>query len=90
MFLEVVNKHAPSKSHRITRKYQPDWLNPEILDCIKERDKCKLSVKIDEYRILRNKVSTMIKRLKRKHIKQKLRKGKMILVRFGNYLSNLA
>ena len=43
MFLEVVNKHAPLKSHRIKRKYQPDWLTPQILDCIKERDKCKAS-----------------------------------------------
>ena len=40
MFLEVVNKHAQLKSHRIKRKYQPDWLTPQILDCIKERDKC--------------------------------------------------
>ena len=24
LFLEVVNKHAPLKSHRIKRKYQPD------------------------------------------------------------------
>ena len=34
MFLEVVNKHAPLKSHRIKRKYQPDWLSSQILDCI--------------------------------------------------------
>ena len=48
MFLEVVNKHAPLKSHRIKRNHQPDWLSPQILDCIKERDKCKASGKIDE------------------------------------------
>ena len=36
MFLEIVNKHAPLKSHRIKRKYQPDWLTPQILDCIKK------------------------------------------------------
>ena len=35
MFLEIVKKHAPLKSHRIKRKYQPDRFTPQILDCIK-------------------------------------------------------
>ena len=39
MFLEVVNKHAPVKSRRIKRKYQPDWLTPEILDHTKRNAK---------------------------------------------------
>ena len=52
MFLEVINKHARIKSHRIKRKYQPTWLTPQILDCIKERNKCKVSGKMDEYRLL--------------------------------------
>ena len=90
MFLEVVNKHAPLKSHRIKRKYQPDWLTPQILDCIKERDKCKISGRMDEYRLLRNRVSTMIDLVKKKHIKKKLWKGKMTHVLFGDNLSNLA
>ena len=60
MFLEVVKKHAPLKSHCIKRKYQPDWLTRKILDIIKERDKCKVNGQIGEYRILRNKVSMMI------------------------------
>ena len=55
MFLEIVNKRALLKSHRIKRKYQPDWLTPQILDFIKEWDECKLSGKMDEYRLLRNK-----------------------------------
>ena len=49
MFLEIVNKHAPLKSRCIKRKYQPDWLTPQILNCIKKRDKFKSSGKMDEY-----------------------------------------
>ena len=39
LFLEVVNKPASHKCHRIKRKLQPDWITPEILDYIKERNK---------------------------------------------------
>ena len=76
MFLEIVNKHAPLKSHRIKRKYQPNWLTPQILDCIKERDICKLNGKMDEYRLLRNKVSTMIDTAKKEAYQTKVEEGK--------------
>ena len=44
LFLEihVLDKHDPVKSHRIKKKYQPDLLTPEILDCKKERNKYKI------------------------------------------------
>ena len=64
MFLEVVNKHAPIKSQRIKSTYQPTWLIPQILDCIKERNKCKVSEKMGEHRLLRNRVSKMIDSVK--------------------------
>ena len=76
MFLEIVNKHAPLKSHHIKRKYQPDWLTSQILDCIKELDKCKLIGKMDEYRLLRNKVSTMIDTVKKEAYQTKIEEGK--------------
>ena len=74
-FLEIVNKHAPLKSHRFKSKYQPDCLTPQILDCIKERDKCKLSGKIDEYRMLRNKASTIIEKAKKETYQTKVEEG---------------
>ena len=76
MFLEVVNKHAPIKLHRIKRKYQPTWLTPQILDCIKERNKCKVSGKMDEYRLLRNRVSKMIDSAKNETYQMKIEEGK--------------
>ena len=59
-FLETLNKHAPVKNYRIKKKYQPDWLTPEILDSMKERNKHKININIDTYKALRNKVSSLI------------------------------
>ena len=39
LFTEILDKHAPIKSHRIKRKYQPGWLTQDILDLMKERKK---------------------------------------------------
>ena len=64
LFLEIVYKYAPIKQHRDKKLRQPDWLNPEILDTIKERNKCNINGNIEEYKQLRNKVSAMIKSAK--------------------------
>ena len=66
LFLEVLDKHAPIKSHRVKKKYQPDWLSPEILDCMKERNKSKINGNITAYKELRNKVTNLINNAKKK------------------------
>ena len=40
-FSSVIDNHIPVKIHRVKILKQPDWLNPEILDSMKERDKFK-------------------------------------------------
>ena len=75
LFLEIVNKHAPIKTNRVKRKHQPEWLTSEILDLMRERDKCKINGKIDEYRILRNKISKMIDKAKKEMYRNKLEEG---------------
>ena len=75
LFLKIVNKHAPIKTNRVKRKHQPEWLTSEILDLMKERDKCKINGKIDEYRILRNKISKMIDKAKKEMYRNKLEEG---------------
>ena len=86
LFTEIFDKHAPIKTQRIKRKYQPEWLTPEILDLIKERNKCKLNRNMDAYKTLRNQVSAMIDIAKRRHISLKLKRVKMTLAPFGKYL----
>ena len=76
LFLEILDKHAPIKSHRVKKKYQPEWLNPEILDCIKERNKCKLNGNISAYKDLRNKVKILIETAKKKTYESKIEEGK--------------
>ena len=51
-------------------------LNPDILDTIKERNKCKINGNIEDYKQLQNKVSTMIKSAKKSMYKTKLEEGK--------------
>ena len=50
LFLEILDKYAPIKSHRVKKKYQPEWLSPEILDCMKQRNKYKINGNISEYK----------------------------------------
>ena len=44
LFLEIVNKYAHIKRHRVKKSRQLDWLDPDILDTIKERNNAKLMV----------------------------------------------
>ena len=74
-FLEIVNKQAPIKTNRVKRKHQPEWLTSDILDLMKERDKCKINGKIDEYLILRNKISKTIDKAKKEMNRNKLEEG---------------
>ena len=74
-FLEILCKHAPVKSHRIKKKYQPDWLTPEILGCMKERNKYKINGNIEAYRVLRNNVSRLIANAKKETYQSKIEEG---------------
>ena len=76
LFTEILDKHAPIKSHRIKRKYQPEWLTPEILDLMKELKKCKLTGNTTAYKALRNKVSALINIAKKETNRSKIEEGK--------------
>ncbi|MES9881480.1 MAG: reverse transcriptase family protein, partial [Sedimenticola sp.] len=75
IFLTVVDKHAPIKQHRVKKKIQPEWLTSEIIDCIKERDKCKIKGNYDQYKLLRNKVTSMIQKSKKSTYANKIETG---------------
>ena len=72
LFLQVVDKHVPMKQHRDKHKNQPQWMTPEILDAIKNRDRQKLLGNDNEYKIWRNKVIKLI------HSSKKVRYQKLI------------
>ena len=65
MFLSIVDKHLPLKSHRVKYKQQPRWMSPEIIDAIKTRDRYKSLNNDNQYKIWRNKVASLIKQSKK-------------------------
>ena len=72
LLLEVLDRHVPIRHHRIKKKYQPDWLTPEIMDLMKERNKCKINGNMDDHRYLRNKVSKHIEMAKKNTYQSKI------------------
>ena len=36
LFLDTVNKHTPIRTYRVKKNIQPDWLDSEILEKMKE------------------------------------------------------
>ena len=55
------------KQHRVKRKQQPKWLNGEIIEAIKTRDRYKSINDNEQYKIWRNKVCSLIKQSKKHH-----------------------
>ncbi|MEW8542134.1 MAG: endonuclease/exonuclease/phosphatase family protein, partial [Candidatus Thiodiazotropha sp.] len=76
LFTDVINKHAPLKTHRVKNLIQPDWITSDILDTMKERDNHKRQGNIEEYKKLRNKVSELIKSAKKSTYENKIENGK--------------
>ena len=75
-FSSVIDNHIPVKIHRVKILQQPDWLNPEILDSMKERDKFKTKGELDNYKTARNKVNTLITTSKKSSYERKIEEGK--------------
>ncbi len=79
-FYEILNgilsKHAPVKDKRVKRENQPDWFTEEIISIINHRDKCRKTGNIDQYKILRNKVTSMIKKSKKNFFNNAIKDNK--------------
>ena len=63
-FVPIVNKHAPIRRRRVKHKTLPSWLTADIMEAMKIRDQLKRDKHIDQYKIQRNKISVMVKKLK--------------------------
>ena len=70
------NYHIPVKIHRVKNIQQPDWLNPAILDEMKERDKFKTKGEVENYKKSRNKVNILINNSKKSSYERKIEEGK--------------
>ena len=52
------------KSGRVKHEVQPNWINPEILQAIKTRDKHKKDKNTEQYKIWQNKVKSLLNQSK--------------------------
>ena len=75
-FSSILANHIPVKIHRVKYMRQPDWLNPEFLDLLKERDKYKTKGDINNYKKARNKVNRLINIFKNSSYERKIEEGK--------------
>ena len=78
MVLNVINKHMPWRTKRMRKTYSP-WLNESIYNLIKQRDSAKkkaIAQKKEKfwkkYRELRNKVTSVIRKAKKRYYIEKL------------------
>ncbi len=60
----VVDKHLRTKTKRVKRTKQPEWMTHDILECMRDRDHCKSVKDYVAYKILRNKCVSLIRQAK--------------------------
>ena len=65
LFLSIVDKHLPLKTHRVKFKQQPKWVTPDIIDAMKTRDRYKALNNDTQRKLWRNKVISLIKKSKK-------------------------
>ena len=76
LFNDVIDKHAPIKTHRIKYEVQPESVTSDILDKMKQRGNLKKDDRFDDYRMARNDASSIIQEPKRSVYKPKIEEGK--------------
>ena len=71
-FNSVLNKHAPKKKRRVKKSKQPNWMNQNISNAIKTRDSIDKSKNMAEYRLWRNRCTTLIQDAKKEFYSQSI------------------
>ena len=56
----TLDRHDPIKTERVNHVHKPTWLTDEIKLAIHKRDKLHNQGKMEEYKVLRNKINAMI------------------------------
>ncbi len=68
--------HAPIKEKRIKRDRQPDWFTDEIKSLIYAGDRFHKSKNVHQYKILRNRIFSMIKKNKKEFFNKAVSENK--------------
>ena len=73
---EVLSEHAPVKLKRVKRHSQPGWFNEEIKCAILERNRLHKQKEFMHYKIMRNKVTCLIKKSKKSFYNKAIKENK--------------
>jgi hypothetical protein len=65
MLNNILNKYAPLKEKRIKHYHQPEWFNSDVKEAIRRRNKINKKENFTEYKIMRNKVTSVIRKAKK-------------------------
>ncbi|KAK3103380.1 hypothetical protein FSP39_018833 [Pinctada imbricata] len=76
IFLDVFNKHASLKTKRVKTQTKPTWLTPEINEARHKRDYFHKKLDFDNYKIWRNKVTTLIIKAKENYFSKAINENK--------------
>ena len=72
----ILSHHAPIKEKRIKREHQPEWFTDELKSLMHKRDNYHRNRDIDQYKILRNKITYLIKKNKKYFFNKAVNKNK--------------
>ena len=69
-FLPVLDKHAPIRKKRVKQQTLPGWMNRDIIEAMKVRDKYRKEKQFTEYKKQRNLVSAMVQKAKHNYFEK--------------------
>ena len=72
MFTSTLNKFAPKRVKRVKRANQPNWMNKEILEAIRIREKFRKSRDTLNYKCWRQKVKALIFQAKKQYFSNEI------------------
>ena len=70
LFLSVLDKHAPLSKKRVKHKQLPPWLTKDIIKAMSTRDRLRRCGKVDEFKKMRNKVTSLVRQAKRNYFQK--------------------
>jgi len=68
---------------RFKRDHQPEWVTDEIKSLMYQRNKCHKNGLFDLFKVLRNKISSLIRKSKRNYFKKAIEDNRTLRVCFG-------
>ena len=96
LFISAIDEHFPMRSRRVRRQRQPEWMSPEILCAVNERDRLlkrsrKTNTEDDwcRYKLARNASTCKIREAKRKFYQSALKENRHNPRRLWKHIKDL-